>query len=199
MSRFDITMEHTEESLTALSHMQYDLFCTRNYIARNLLSLVAIVIGAFNSSHFWGIALIAYGAYLMTSTYSASNHTVKKLTEAIKASGKGFPSSRYLFTEKGIEITFHPGKKDEEVTIPESVTKIGPYAFYECIYVRSVSLPSSLKTISSYAFCGCEGITSLTLPSTATDIQEHAFAHCTGLTSIMLPSGIETISKLEQP
>ena len=118
MSKFDITMVHTEESLTALSHMQYDLVCTRNFIARNLLSLVAIVIGAFYFSHFWGIALIAYGAYLMTSTYSASNHTVKKLTEAIKASGKGFPSSRYLFTEKGIEITFHPGKEDEEKLNP---------------------------------------------------------------------------------
>ena len=69
-------------------------------------------------SRFWGIALVAYGAYLMTSTYSASNHTAKKLTEAIKASGKGFPSSRYCFTDKGIEITFHPGKPDEEKLTP---------------------------------------------------------------------------------
>ena len=118
MVKYDVTMEHTEESLTALSHMQYDLFCTRNYIVRNLLSLVVIVAGSINFSHFWGIALVAYGAYLMTSTYSSSNHTVRKLTEAIKASGKGFPSSRYQFTDKGIEITFHPGKKDEEKLNP---------------------------------------------------------------------------------
>lgn len=114
MTKYDITMEHTEDSLTALSHMQYDLFCTRNFIARNLLSLVAIAVGAIYFTRFWGIALVAYGAYLMTSTYSSSNHTVKKLVETIKASGKGFPSSRYRFTEKGIEITFHPGKEDEE-------------------------------------------------------------------------------------
>lgn len=118
MIKYDITMEHTEDSLIALSHMQYDLFCTRNFIARNLLSLVAIAAGAIYFAHFWGIALVAYGAYLMTSTYSSSNHTVKKLTEAIKASGKGFPSSRYRFTEKGIEITFHPGKEDEEQLNP---------------------------------------------------------------------------------
>ena len=118
MLQYDITMEHNEDSLVALSHMQYDLFCTRNFIARNLLSLAAIAVGAMYFSRFWGIALVAYGAYLMTSTYSASNHTAKKLTEAIKASGKGFPSSRYCFTDKGIEITFHPGKPDEEKLTP---------------------------------------------------------------------------------
>ena len=108
MPKFDITMEHTEDSLRALSHMQYDLFCTRNYIARNLLSLAAIVVGAIYFTHFWGILLVAYGAYLMTSTYSSSNYTVKKLITAINASGKGFPSSRYCFTDKGIDITYHP-------------------------------------------------------------------------------------------
>ena len=118
MDRFDITMEHNEESLVTLSHMQYDLFCTRNFIARSLLSLAAIAVGAVYFSRFWGIALVAYGAYLMTSTYSASNHTAKKLTEAIRASGKGFPSSRYRFTDKGIEITFRPGKEDEEKLTP---------------------------------------------------------------------------------
>ena len=118
MNRFEVTMTHTEESLTALAHMQYDLFCTRNYIARNLLSVVVVVIGAMHFTQFWGIALVAYGAYLMTSTYSSSNHTAKKLTETIKASGKGFPSSRYTFTDKGIEITFHPEKEDEEKLAP---------------------------------------------------------------------------------
>ena len=69
MDQYDITMEHNEDSLIALSHMQYDLFCTRNFIARSLLSLVAIAVGAVYFSRFWGIALVAYGAYLMTSTY----------------------------------------------------------------------------------------------------------------------------------
>ena len=120
MDRYDITMEHNEDSLIALSHMQYDLFCTRNFIARSLLSLVAIAVGAVYFSRFWGIALVAYGAYLMTSTYSASNHTAKKLTETIRASGKGFPSSRYRFGDERIAITFHPGEADEEELDPVS-------------------------------------------------------------------------------
>ena len=38
MAAFDITMKHTEESLEALAHMQYDLFCQKNRIVRTLLS-----------------------------------------------------------------------------------------------------------------------------------------------------------------
>ena len=33
MPNYEVTMTHTEDSLVALSHMQYDLFCTRNFIA----------------------------------------------------------------------------------------------------------------------------------------------------------------------
>ena len=81
---YKVTMTHNEDSLTALAHMQYDLFCTRNFIARSLISLVAIAVGALYFSKVWGIALLAYGGYLITSTYSSSNHTVKKLVESIE-------------------------------------------------------------------------------------------------------------------
>ena len=113
MARYDISFEHTEESLTALAHAQYDLFCTRNFVARNLLSVSVILLGVAFSSRIWGVFLILYGIYLMTSTYAASNHTVRKLVEQIQASGKGFPSSRYRFEDKRLLITFHPGREDE--------------------------------------------------------------------------------------
>ena len=125
---YKVTMTHNEDSLTALAHMQYDLFCTRNFIARSILSLAAIVVGALYFSKIWGIALLAYGGYLMTSTYSSSNHTVKKLVESIEASGKGFPSSQYLFSDRQIDIVYHPGKKDEEKMAPvfyKDLVKLG--------------------------------------------------------------------------
>lgn len=139
-AQYEVTMTHTEESLVALSHMQYDLFCTRNFIARNILSVAVIVIGALNFTKVWGILLIVYGGYLMTSTYSSSNHTAKKLVDAIKASDKGFPSSRYCFTDKGIEITFHPGKKDEEKLTPVGygdILKMGEDADYYYLFPTS--------------------------------------------------------------
>ena len=38
MAAFDITMKHTEESLEALAHMQYDLFCRSNRVVRTILA-----------------------------------------------------------------------------------------------------------------------------------------------------------------
>ena len=66
----------------------------------------------------WGIFLLIYGIYLMTSAYASSNHTVRKLVAQIEASGKGYPSSKYRFEDKRIAITFRPGKNDEEELSP---------------------------------------------------------------------------------
>ena len=44
METFEVEMRHDRQSLTALSHMQYDLFCGRNRMARGFLSLLLIVI-----------------------------------------------------------------------------------------------------------------------------------------------------------
>ena len=133
MARFDVTMKHSEDSLLALAHMQYDLFCTRNFIARNLLSAALILLGACYASRGWGVLLIGYGIYLMTSAYASSNHTVRKLVAQIEASGEEYPSSRYRFEDKRIAVTFHPGMKDEEELSPVAygdLIKLGEDAKY---------------------------------------------------------------------
>ena len=79
MPTFDIHMKHNEDTLMALSHMQYDLFCTRNRIARSALSAVLIVVGVIYGSNWWSLLIVGYGVYLMTSTYAAANHTARKL------------------------------------------------------------------------------------------------------------------------
>ena len=137
---FDIKMKHSEESLLAVSHMQYNLFCTRNFVARSILSAVVLMIGAYNFRHVWGLMLIAYGSYLMTSKYSASNHQVRKLTEGFKKAREELPSSRYRFFDKQIEITYRPGKKDEETLDPlsyDKLIKLGEDADYFFLFPHS--------------------------------------------------------------
>ena len=41
------------------------------------------------------------------------------------------------------------------VTLPDSLTSIGHYAFYGCSALTAVSLPDSLTSIGDYAFSGC--------------------------------------------
>lgn len=120
MAEFTVTMKHTEESLEALSHMQYDLFCKSNRIARTLISLAMILLGVIMHDRWWSILAIAYGCYLTTTTYASSNRTAHKLAARIKASGADFPSSRFVFGKAGVQIIPLPETGGETEILPYS-------------------------------------------------------------------------------
>ena len=48
-----------------------------------------------------------------------------------------------------------------ELIIPDSVTSIGDYAFYDCSGLTSITIPDSVTSIGSFAFLGCSGLTSI--------------------------------------
>ena len=48
---------------------------------------------------------------------------------------------------------------DSEVTIPDSVTEIGSYAFYGCTSLTSITIPDSVTVIGDGAFENCESLT----------------------------------------
>ena len=79
------------------------------------------------------------------------------------------------------------------VTIPNSVTSIGRYAFAGCTGLTSVSIPNSLTSIGEYAFRGCTGLTSVTIPNSVTSIGQYTFRGCTGLTSVTIPNSVTSI------
>lgn len=108
MAFYEIEMRHTEKSFEALAHKQYDLFCKRNRIVRSLLSAGLILFGVTRTSDWWGILVVAYGCYLLTSTYSAANHTAHKLVKQLKESGLDFPASRYVFKKNAMEVISLP-------------------------------------------------------------------------------------------
>ena len=70
------------------------------------------------------------------------------------------------------------------VTIPNSVTKIGDNAFYECLGLTSVTIGNSVTSIGNKAFYFCSGLTSVTIPNSVTSIGDMAFLGCSGLTRI---------------
>ncbi len=64
------------------------------------------------------------------------------------------------------------------LTIPDSVTSIGDYAFYNCTGLTSVTFPNSVTSIGNSAFYNCTGLTSATIPDSVTSIGSRAFYGC---------------------
>ena len=80
-----------------------------------------------------------------------------------------------------------------DLVIPNTVTKIKPYAFYNCTSLTSVTIPDSVTTIGYYAFQNCTGLTSVTIGDSVTTIGGYAFYNCTSLTSITIPNSVTSI------
>ena len=80
-----------------------------------------------------------------------------------------------------------------EYTIPDSVTTIGNYAFYDCDSLTSITIPDSVTTIGDEAFFDCSSLTSVTIPDSVTTIGSGAFARCRSLTSVTIPDSVTSI------
>ena len=80
------------------------------------------------------------------------------------------------------------------ITIPDTVTGIGSYAFANCENLENITLPANLSTIGEYAFCYCTSIKNVSIPDTITDIGTGAYENCTALTDVYIPAEVQAIS-----
>ncbi len=85
------------------------------------------------------------------------------------------------------------GTEIKDLVIPNDITEIKNYAFYNCRGLTSVTLGNSVTSIGEDAFQNCSGLTSVTLGNSVTSIGSSAFSSCTGLTSITIPNSVTTI------
>ncbi|MGM9825218.1 MAG: leucine-rich repeat domain-containing protein, partial [Paludibacteraceae bacterium] len=81
----------------------------------------------------------------------------------------------------------------QSTTIPNSVTRIGDYAFNGCSSLTSITLPNSVTSIGLYAFGSCSALTSMTIPNSVTRIGGDAFSGCSSLTSVNIPNSVTSI------
>lgn len=81
------------------------------------------------------------------------------------------------------------------VTINNSITNIGAWAFNGCKNMRSVKLPDTLLTIGAWTFNGCERLKEITIPDGVGDINEWAFYNCTELQNVKLPDSLKYLGQ----
>ncbi len=117
------------------------------------------------------------------------------------------------------DSAFNNNRQSKSVTIPDSVAKIGDYAFencskittisisessrlttigyaafFNCASLSSIYIPSGVTKIRSKALEGCSSFTSIFISENVTTIEEYAFRGCASLTSIFIPNSVTTIS-----
>ena len=79
------------------------------------------------------------------------------------------------------------------VTIPDSVKKIGNFAFYKC-GLATMTIPNGVEIIGSYMLGGCRNLTSVTIPDGVKTIGNNAFDNCNKLETVTIPKSVTSIS-----
>ena len=80
-----------------------------------------------------------------------------------------------------------------EITIPDSVTHIGDYAFYNYKELTNITIPSSVTSIGRYAFSGCTGLTNVVIPDSITAISDGVFYNCKSITDLTISNNTKSI------
>ena len=96
---------------------------------------------------------------------------------------------------KPLVLINESGEEIHNFVIPDDITNIGDYAFYNCSGLTSVNIPNSITTIGDYAFYNCSGLTSVTIPNNVTYVGDYAFNYCSGLTSVTIPATVTSINR----
>ena len=82
----------------------------------------------------------------------------------------------------------------KKLTIPESITYIGEYAFYKCLVLEEINFltRSTGVTIDIRAFYGCSSLTEIVFPKKCY-LSEYAFSYCTNLKEVVIGYDLTTI------
>ena len=141
-----------------------------------------------------GLTSIYYNARAASATPSGSSEFPYVFFKA----GSKYGGTKVIFGNavEAIPACLFAGTNNNSlssITISDSVTSIGEWAFYNCTGLTSITIPESVTSIEDGAFSGCTSLTSITIPKSVRSIGGDAFYNCTGLTSITIPESLPSI------
>lgn len=85
------------------------------------------------------------------------------------------------------------GRRGDSYSMPSTVVKIKPYAFWGDYNLEKVSISSNVKEISAYAFSNCKNLKEVNIPYSVKNIDMKAFEDCVRLREIEIPPSVGTI------
>jgi hypothetical protein len=82
-----------------------------------------------------------------------------------------------------------------DITLPDTLTSIGDYAFANCTKLTVLDIPKGVTTIGAAAFSGCASLLRLKLPQGLTVISDWLFKDCHSLTGVSIPYSVRELGK----
>ena len=103
-------------------------------------------------------------------------------------------SNMLIEKETGDLLQYALASPETELTIPDTVTNIGRYAFQNADLLETVTIPGTVKTVNSSAFFDCDALKNVVLSEGVESIEGYAFIGCDSLQSIWIPRSVTYIS-----
>lgn len=79
------------------------------------------------------------------------------------------------------------------LVVPESVTTINRYSFFDCMSLTEAEIGDQVTAIEPFAFDGCENLSRVSLGNSIKSIGMNAFNICVSLTDINIPQSVQSI------
>ena len=86
--------------------------------------------------------------------YYAKNIVKDENESKLQETEEGF----ILYIDEDDKILLEYTNNDDSIVIPDSVTSIGDYAFYNCSSLRSITIPDSVTSIGNSSFYNCSSL-----------------------------------------
>lgn len=133
------------------------------------------------------------------------NKFVKRFNLSAKTSYFKSPkANKFLLTDSEgqfyhlypLELSLHPLKR-ENIYIRETITRIGPFSFFNNMVIKIISFPASVTMIgkSSFAYCTCLRDIHFKKRSRLELIDESAFLRCYEMIRIKFPPSLKFIKR----
>ena len=141
--------------------------------------LERIEIDAFRGTSLTGTVLLPEGLKYVSGFYNTKITSIQ------------FPST---LEEVGKEAFCYCSSLMVEISLPESLKIIGPYAFASSAIKGNLYLPNNIESIGNEAFMSCTNLTgSLVIPNKIHEIPDRAFRSCGFTGTLILPKGLTSI------
>ena len=135
---------------------------------------------------------IGSGCTSISATAFVNTSSIDRIT--VSEDNKNFTVvDGVLYNKDMTTLVLYPKNCSGEFAVPDTVTTIADYAFYESPNITKITIGKNVKTIGNYAFYNCPALFKVDFGNAVKTIGSYSFAVNDSIESIEFPDSLESI------